>query len=258
MQQRSQQLERALRAAGAELLERPDFAIRHKHGNYDFVTDMDVRMQELLRVSLGEIVPEAAFLSEEDLTQIPADGQLYWLVDPIDGTTNFVRDLHLSCLAAALCRDGQALAGAVYHPWSGEFFYAEKGKGATLAGKPLRVSEKTFAEALVSFGQGYGERPDTLRRMRPLLEASYTQCVGLRALAVCELTLCYLAAGRLDGYFEPAVMPWDYAAGGLILQEAGGFYTNWRGAPCDMHRGDSLLAGNPACHKALLDITKAR
>lgn len=249
-------LERAMRAAGDELLQRPEFTVHNKHGNYDFVTDMDVHMQELLRASLTEILPEAAFVSEEDLSEKPAPGQYYWLIDPIDGTTNFVRDLRLSCLAVALCRDGEALVGAVYHPWGNEFFYAELGHGATCNGMPIHVSDNAFADALVSFGQGYGERDATLRRMRPLLEKCYQECVGLRALGVSEVTLCYLAAGRLDGYYEQAVMPWDYGAGGLIVREAGGVCTNWSGGAPSMELGDSLLAGNPATHAALLELAK--
>lgn len=249
-------VEDAMRQAGDELPLRPQFGIHHKHGNYDFVTDMDIRMQELLRKSLTPIVPNAAFLSEEDLSETPAPGQLYWLVDPIDGTTNFVRDLRLSCLSVALCQDGESLFGAVYHPWGNAFYYAEKGKGAFCNGTPIHVSSNPLTEAVASFGQGYGKRAETLTVMRPLLEKCYTNCVALRALGVAALTLCYIAAGRLDVYFEQAIMPWDYAAGGLIVSEAGGICTNWQGEALPLSHGGSMLAGNSACHAALFPIAK--
>ncbi len=257
MEQLKQAVERAMRRAGDQLLTQRDFTVHTKADDHDFVTDMDVRMQEELRISLGEALPEAAFLSEEDLSQQPASGQLYWLVDPIDGTTNFVRDLHLSCLSAALCRDGKAVAGAVYCPWSGEFFWAEEGRGASCNGQPIHVSDKTLPQALMCFGQGYGARAFTLGKLYPLIEKCYIECVNVRALGVAELTLCYVAAGRVDGYFEYAIMPWDYAAGGLILREAGGVCTTWRGELPSLAHEDSLLACNPACHQALQPLAHA-
>lgn len=257
MEELRQSVERAMRQAGDKLPTQRDFAVRSKANDHDFVTDMDVRMQEELRVSLGKVLPEAAFRSEEDLSQQPTAGQLYWLVDPIDGTTNFVRDLHLSCLAVALCRDGEAIAGAVYCPWSGEFFWAEKGRGASCNGQPIHVSNKVLADAVVCFGQGYGERPMTLGKLYPLLEKCYIECVNVRALGVAELMLCYVAAGRMDGYFEYAIMPWDYAAGGLILREAGGVCTTWLGEAPSLAQGGSILAGNAACHTALQPLAHA-
>lgn len=250
------QLESAMRAAGAELIERPDFEVHNKAGHYDFVTDMDVRMQEVMRAALKEMLPEAAFVSEEDTAAKPEPGQYYWLIDPIDGTTNFVRDLRLSCIAVALCKDGEAVAGAVYYPWGGEFFFAESGKGASVNGKPIHVSENSFENSLVSFGLGYGRREETYKRMGPMLQKVYTECGDIRALGVAELTICYIAAGRLDGYFEQAIMPWDHGAGGIILREAGGIITNWRGEAPSMVTHDGIIAGTPAFQKELLELAK--
>lgn len=250
------QIEAAMRQAGDRLLEKNDFAVHNKHGDYDFVTDMDVKTQETLKASLAQILPEAVFVGEEDPDVPVGENQYFWMVDPIDGTTNFIRDMRLSCLAVALCRGKEELIGAVYHPWAHEFFYAEKGKGAFVNDTPIHVADKDFHDAVMCYGQGYGKREDTLPIMRPMLEKCYMECCGVRALGVAEITLCYIAAGRMDLYFEQKVMPWDYAAGGLILREAGGVCTNWHGEHPALHEGDSLLAGTIGAHAGILPLAK--
>lgn len=252
----SQSLAAAMRTAGAEMLDRADFVVHSKNGSYDFVTDMDFRMQERMRTALTQILPEAAFLSEEDLTQQPAPGQYYWLIDPIDGTTNFVRDLHLSCIAVALCQDDAVVLGAVYIPWGDEFYYAERGCGAFLNDKPIHVSDRSFAQAVANFGQGYGTRQQSYDRMRPIHAKVCTECTAVRALGTAEISLCYVAAGRVDVYIEQAIGPWDHAAGSVIVQEAGGVCTNWHGTACNLTSNDSMVAGNPTCHAEMLSTTQ--
>lgn len=243
--------------AGEHLLQLQDIQVHEKGELHDLVTDMDLRMQELLRESYARILPEAAFLGEEDMSDTPAPGQLYWLVDPIDGTKNYIHGLMHSCLATALCRDGDALLACVYNPWNGEFFFAEQGKGATLNGRPIHISDRGVVDSLVATGQGYGKREETIRRIGPIWEQCFVQCRGLRAFGCAELSLCYVAAGRLDGYFEQAIMPWDYLPGNLIVREAGGVATNWKGELPSPTGMDSLLAGTPAFHQAMLPLAKS-
>ena len=247
---------KANREAGKHLLEPHTLKIHEKSDLFDLVTDMDVRTQEMLRDAYARILPEAAFLGEEDMSDTPAPGQLYWLVDPIDGTKNFVHGLMQSCLATALCKDGEALLACVYNPWNGEFYFAEKGKGATLNGRPIHVSHRSFQDSMAATGQGYGNREETIRRIGPLWEHCYIHCRGLRAFGSAELSLCYVAAGRLDGYLEQAIMPWDYLPGNLIIREAGGVATNWRGELPSPTGMDSLLAGTPSFHKEMLPLCK--
>ncbi len=246
----------AMRTAGAELLERPDFAIHNKGVDYDFVTDMDVRMQEVMRIALKSILPEAAFRSEEDLSEQPTAGQYYWLLDPIDGTTNFVRDLHMSCIAVALCQDETVVAGAIYVPWGDEFFYAQRGLGAWCNDTCLHVSNRTMHQAVACFGQGYGTRAQSFARMRPVRDRILTECVAGRALGSAEICLAYVAAGRIDVYVEQSIGPWDHAAGGILVQEAGGVITNWQGLPCNLHQRDSLVAGNAVIQADMLVTAK--
>lgn len=252
MQNLRKPIEEAMRAAGDRLLEDHQFAIHNKHGNYDFVTDMDVKTQEALKASLAKVLPEAVFVGEEDPDVHPAPGQYFWMVDPIDGTTNFIRELRLSCLSVALCKDDEEVIGAVYHPWGNEFFYAEKGKGAFVNEKPIHASNNDFANALMCYGQGYGKREDTIKKIGPMAEKCYLECMGVRAIGVAALTLCYIAAGRMDLYFELEIMPWDYAAGGLIVREAGGVCTNWKGEHPSLAHGDSMIAGSKEAHAGII------
>lgn len=245
-----------MRAAGKELLENQGYDIHSKEGKHNYVTDMDLRMQEVLRESLGRLLPQAAFLSEEDMSQTPSPGQQYWMVDPIDGTTNFIHGMGLSCLSVALCRDGKAEAAGVYNPWTSEFFYGQEGGGAFLNQKSIGVSPRLFEDAMVSIGQGYGKRSETILRMRPMWEKCFTGCRSVRGIGSSELCLCYVAAGRLDGYIEQAIMPWDHVAGGLILREAGGLATNWKGEEPSMTGLDSLLGCNPDTHRELVSLAK--
>ena len=253
-------MRRALLKANEEvgklLLERHSLQIKQKSDMFDLVTDMDLRSQEMLRDAYARILPEAAFLGEEDMSDTPAPGQLYWLVDPIDGTKNFVHDLQLSCIATALCQDGEALLACVYNPWNGEFYFAEKGKGATLNGEPIHVSSRSFQDSMAAIGQGYGERHETVQRLKPLWEHCFVHCRGIRAFGTAELSLCYVAAGRLDGYIEQAIMPWDYLPGNLIIREAGGVATNWKGELPSPTGMDSLLVGTPDFHQTMLPLCK--
>ncbi|MGI6403497.1 MAG: inositol monophosphatase family protein [Oscillospiraceae bacterium] len=245
---------KANQEAGKHLLAPHSLQINHKADLFDLVTDMDLRVQELLRSAYARILPEAAFLGEEDMSDTPAPGQLYWLVDPIDGTKNFVHNLMQSCLATALCKDGEALLACVYNPWNGEFYFAQQGKGATLNGEPIQVSNRSFQDSMVATGQGYGARKETVKRLGPLWEHCYIHCRGIRAFGSAELTLCYVAAGRLDGYLEQALMPWDYIPGNLIIREAGGVATNWKGELPSPTGMDSLLVGTQAFHQVMLPL----
>lgn len=245
----------AVRLAGQELLKEQEYGIHQKSGEHDYVTDMDLKMQEMLRGPLTAIMPDAAFLSEEDLSMRPEQGQYYWLLDPIDGTSNFILGLEMSCISVALCRDNEPVLAAVYNPWRKEMFLAEKGKGASLNGKPIHVSERAFGDAVCAFGQGYGKRVETHKVMGPLIEQFYTRARNLRAIGCAELAACYVAAGRMDVYCEQQIMPWDYVAGKLIVQEAGGVATDWSGGELPLSRGSSALIANSAAYKDVLAIT---
>ena len=195
--------------------------IRHKASPKDLVTETDVAVENFLREHLGPLVPEAGFLGEEGSAGLGLQG-LAWVVDPVDGTTNFAHGVPFVATSVALCQDGAPLLGVVNLPLLGEIFTAGLGLGAWMNGEPIRVSDTaTLLEALVATGFPYRieEHQDAILRQLALAMPA-TQ--GVRRAGAAALDLAFVACGRYDGFFEFALNPWDTAAGVLLVQEAGG------------------------------------
>ena len=195
--------------------------IRHKASPKDLVTETDVAVEELLRERLGRILPEAGFLGEEGSAKRGLMG-LAWVVDPVDGTTNFAHGVPFVATSVALCLDGQPLLGLVNLPLLGELFTAASGLGARCNGAAIHVSETaTLLEALVATGFPVRIEEHLAVVLRQLaLAMPATQ--GVRRAGAAALDLAYVACGRYDAFFEFALNPWDTAAGVLLVQEAGG------------------------------------
>jgi myo-inositol-1(or 4)-monophosphatase len=195
--------------------------IRHKASPKDLVTETDVAVEVFLREQLGPLVPGAGFLGEEGSAGLGLAG-LAWVVDPVDGTTNFAHGVPFVATSVALCQDGVPLLGVVNLPLMGELFSAGLGLGARLNGEPIRVSETaTLLEALVATGFPYRIEEHLAVILRQLtLTMPATQ--GVRRAGAAALDLAFVACGRYDGFFEFALNPWDTAAGVLLVQEAGG------------------------------------
>lgn len=246
-----------LRAAGAIMLEARDIgnSVREKSSHCDLVTKYDTLVQEELSRALLELFPEAGFFGEEDKEhQISGKKQIF-IVDPIDGTTNFVRGLHHSCISVGLLEEGRMEYAAVYNPYLDELFTARRGCGAYLNGQRLQVTQATLADSLVLFGSAIYYRetiPATVRFVQEL----FPHTIDFRRGGSAALDLCYLAAGRADLFFECCLQPWDYAAGSLIVQEAGGIATALTGQPLRFFDRCSVAAGNPNNHPQLLEISK--
>ncbi|MHC1701447.1 MAG: inositol monophosphatase family protein [Humidesulfovibrio sp.] len=195
--------------------------IRHKASPKDLVTETDVAVEAFLREHLGRLVPEAGFLGEEGSSGLGLAG-LAWVVDPVDGTTNFAHGVPFVATSVALCQDGVPLLGVVNLPLLGEIFTAGLGLGARRNGEGIRVSDTaTLLEALVATGFPYRieEHQDAILRQLALAMPA-TQ--GVRRAGAAALDLAFVACGRYDGFFEFALNPWDTAAGVLLIQEAGG------------------------------------
>ena len=195
--------------------------IRHKASPKDLVTETDVAVENFLREHLGPLVPGAGFLGEEGSAGLGLQG-LAWVVDPVDGTTNFAHGVPFVATSVALCQDGVPLLGVVNLPLLGEIFTAGLGLGAWKNGEPMRVSDTaTLLEALVATGFPYRieEHQDAILRQLALAMPA-TQ--GVRRAGAAALDLAFVACGRYDGFFEFALNPWDTAAGVLLVQEAGG------------------------------------
>lgn len=247
--------EAAARLAGALLEERWDAErTRHSKGPRDWVTDDDLEAQTVITDAIRARYPEHAFLTEEEDSSLPGEGRVCWIIDPIDGTSNYSRHVPLVCISLAAVADGQVLAAAIYDPMRREMFSAGAGLGATYNGAPMAVSElREPDEALVAFDWAH---MDTLRTaLLPQLGRIGPRVHTLRAVGAAALAQAWVAAGRLDAYFNAALKPWDVAAGALLVREAGGRFTDWDDEPWDprQHR-ESCLASNGHLHKLLLSL----
>lgn len=192
-------------------------------GPGDFVSRADLKAEELIREELTEARPNYGWLGEESAEVKGSDPTRRWIVDPLDGTTNFLHGMPHWAISIALEHKGEIVAGVVYDPAKDEMFVAEKGAGAYLNDRRLRVSgRRDMIEMLFATGIPFGGRPELPGALRQIA-AIAPQTAGIRRLGSASLDLAYVAAGRLDGYWERKIRPWDAAAGMLLVREAGGF-----------------------------------
>ncbi len=248
-------IETIVRQAGALVLQARNLHVTEKSAPCDLVTEYDTAVQELLREKLLAAFPGAGFFGEEEAQHDIAGKRAFFVVDPIDGTTNFIRGLHHSCISVALCADGDVEYGAVYNPFMDEMFTAQRGKGAFLNGTPIHVTNAPLEQSIVLYGSAIYYRetiPATLRFIETLLPAA----LDFRRGGSAALDLCYVAAGKADLFFECRLRPWDYAAGSLLVQEAGGVATTLRATPLRFTEDCSVAAGNPANYPALLELSE--
>jgi myo-inositol-1(or 4)-monophosphatase len=225
-------------------------------GPGNFVTAADRRAEETLYAELMKARPGYGFLGEEGGHREGADKTHTWIVDPLDGTTNFLHGIPQFAISIALEREDSVVAGLVYNPASEEMFIAEKGKGAFMNEQRIRVAgRKRLADAVVACGLPHIGRGDLARGAKET-GAMQQQVAGLRRFGAAALDLAWIAAGRLDGYWERDLKPWDMAAGSILVREAGGFVTDCDGGT-DMFGTGHVAAGNEAIHKELLRVLKA-
>ena len=224
----------AVQEAGACLSDPTALRCVRTKGETDYVTNVDLAVQELLRERLTALAPDVQFMGEEQDNTGLDWSRPCWILDPVDGTTNLIHNFRHSAVSLALAEDGQILFGVVYNPYSGECFTARRGQGAFCNGSPIRVSSADRLEdSLLSVGTVPGRRElaDTaFRQMRAL----YDTCQDVRRTGCASLDLCWVACGCLDGYVELSLQPWDYAAGMLIVAEAGGRVTAPDGSPLSL------------------------
>ncbi len=221
------------------------------YGNY--VTQVDYSVQAFLKEFLFKLYPHIQFLGEEEPKTINFD-KAVWILDPIDGTANLVRNLNQSAVSLALVENRTPILGVVYNPFSDEIFYAEKGKGAFLNGKPIAVSNaSSLKNSLISIGTAPYNKELADDIFHSVCEI-YKRCEDVRRFGAAAIELCNLAAGRIDGFFEKHLKPWDYAAGAVILKEAGGKITNYEHGTISFEKPDDIIASNGLFHDELTSI----
>jgi len=225
-------------------------------GPRNFVTAADRRAEEVVYEELAKARPGYGFLGEEGGAREGADKSHRWIVDPLDGTTNFLHGIPHFAVSIALERDGTIVAGLVYNPANEDMFIAERGKGAFLNDQRIRVaSRQRLADAVVACGLPHYGRGD-LALARNEIFAAQQHFAGLRRYGAATLDLAWVAAGRLDAYWERDLSPWDLAAGILLVREAGGFVSDLDGGDAIFAKAQ-IVAGNEAMHRELVRLLKA-
>lgn len=233
--------------------------IMSKEGRVNYVTRYDVMVQEYLFLRLQQLIPEATMIGEETAEERNAGDGYAFIVDPIDGTNNFIAGFHYSCISVGLALDGKVIMGVVYNPFNQEMFWAERGQGAWKKAAysdvvtRMQVIDRSIRDGLVCVATApyYPELTEkSLLLARKILEKG----TDIRRLASAALELCHVADRRSVLFFELLLAPWDHAAAGLILEEAGGIVTTMEGSTTDLNVKHSLLAGTPTAYAEFVQM----
>ena len=223
-------------------------------GPGDFVSQADRKAEKIIKDDLMKARPTYGFLGEESEEIKGTDGAHRWIVDPLDGTTNFLHGIPLFGVSIALERNNEIVAGVIYNPAMDELYTAERGGGAFLNDRRLRVAaRRVLSDAVIGCGVphlGRGNHGKFLVELRHVMG----EVAGIRRFASASIDLAYVAAGRLDGFWENDLAAWDIAAGILLIKEAGGYVSDWNGGNNILETG-SVVAGNEHIHKALMEVT---
>lgn len=239
----------AARSAGRLIIrafERPDLTKITYKTERDFFTDVDRRSEKIIIDTIRKVYPEHAVIAEES----GASGQhdFTWIIDPLDGTRNFTHNIPHFAISIAVRVDDRVEHGVIYDPVRDELFIASAGRGAQLNGKRIRMAQQGLAQALMAFSYANASAKESLDLATKIAKLA-PNCGGIRYMGSAALDLAYLAAGRLDGYFANRLNLWDYAAGVLLIQEAGGFVTNWQGD--ESLENGQLIAAHPKLFKQI-------
>jgi myo-inositol-1(or 4)-monophosphatase len=239
--------------AGADLLKayfEGTFTIESKDTINNLVTEVDKKSEEAIIKTIRQYFPDHFILSEE-VGELSTTSNYKWIIDPIDGTVNFAHGIPICCVSIGVEKDGEMLMGCVFNPFMNELFFAEKGKGAFLNNKPIKVSQKKQLEsACLVTGFPYRWAKTDIDPI-PVFERFIRHGLPVRRLGSAAIDLCWVACGRFDAFWEYNLNPWDIAAGYLIVEEAGGKITNFAGEPYSVYHKETM-ATNSLLHDAML------
>jgi myo-inositol-1(or 4)-monophosphatase len=247
----------AARQGGAILLDyaKKGFQIHKKDQGINLVTEADLRSEKAIIQTIRQTFPEHQILSEEQGLQKSPTHPIKWIVDPLDGTTNFAHGFPMYNVSIGVEYVGACVLGVVYDPTRDELFLAQTGKGATLNGTPIHVSVTSkLNEALLVTGFAYDVHTAKDNNLKEFC-AFTLRARGMRRTGTAAIDLCYIASGRFDGFWELQLNPWDTAAGKVILEEAGGKVTNYAGEPYSIY-GNTIIASNGLIHPEMVDVLR--
>ena len=233
-----------------------DMHCHTKEGSIDAKVPIQEYITKLVKEGLYSMYPQVQFMGEEqDNSAIDRSGD-FWILDPVDGTTNLIHDFRHSTLSLAYAEAGEVVLGIVYQPYTDELFIAKKGEGAFLNGDPIHVSgAETLSESLVTIGTSpyYHELADWNFKV---FKEVFLSCQDIRRLGSAALDMAYVACGRVDAFFEAILQPWDFAAAKLLIEEAGGKVTDFSGNDIPTGEPAEILAGNGKINEELLEIIR--
>lgn len=238
--------------AGQIILARDSTDIILKEGNANFVTPTDIAVSEYLTDSLPKLLDGSKMISEESHHNAAYQNGAVWVVDPIDGTNNFIYGFNFSVVSIGLLVDGKPTLGVIYNPYSQDVFTGIRGNGAALNGKAIHVHPyKSLSETMVLLETGsYNDRL-SMKTFYPL-RAVFRDCVDYRVTGCSALDICYVASGKVGAFFSELISIWDYAAALVILEEAGGTVSRWDGSPLDFGKPGTILVTNSVLHDEML------
>ena len=241
----SHKLNRVAQGAARIILEaKRDMAVDEKAGHGNFVTEYDIKVQNYIQSHLKSLFPDAKFIGEEDAQQSELPMGDCFIVDPIDGTCNFMYNFKTSAISIAMLHDRKVVAGIICQPYLNEYFTAELGKGAKLNGSYIKASKRSFEESLVLFGTS-PYYPELAERSMAIATDCLKSCKDIRRCGSAAADLAWIASGRADLFYELQLSPWDFAAGSLICQEAGAKIVQPDGSPLDFSKKCGVVAGSP-------------
>lgn len=217
---------------------------RKTKGVADYVTEVDFSVQKFIRENLAKLYPAIQFMGEEkDNAEIDMDG-LVWVLDPVDGTTNLIHDYRASAISLALLNKKEPVLGIIYHPYLQEMYWAQKGKGSFCNGEPIHVSStQTMQESLIAVGTSPYYK-HLAQQNFSIFQRVFEKCQDIRRSGSAAIDLAYVAAGRVEGFFEKDLKLWDFAAGMLLVREAGGRVLDYEGEELRAEQMRSVVAGN--------------
>ncbi len=239
-----------------------DAAMHQKTGDQNFVTEFDVATENFLMEQIRCRMADAVFIGEEKEND-PAllrSGKPCFIIDPIDGTTNFIHDLRCSAISVGVCLDGSMVYGAIYDPYSDTMYHAERGKGACYSiadgvERKMAVCGKGLSDSLVMFGTTPYKRDQFADKTFAMLRKIFSEAREIRCLGSAALHLCYVACGRAGAFVECELSPWDFAAGSVIIEEAGGVLSQSDGSPLVFDRPCSVVAAAPQVYTDLMTLS---
>ena len=245
-----------IKTAGKKLLCRGSIETSAKEGLANYVTDRDLETQNFLVENLKKIIPAADFLAEESDDNCGTHEGLTFVIDPIDGTANFIRDLHNSAISVGLYSGSTGIFGLVYQPYNDRLFSGILGQGSYLNGSRISVSERALDKSIVGLGTSPYYREELGKKTGEIIGRLLEDAEEVRRFGSAAQDLCLVAAGMLDCFFELRLSPWDFAAGTVIIKEAGGIITDLNGnTPCPYEKSP-IICGSGANYRELLSICR--